>query len=262
MNGRVAFQQGLYRSANPTRRWLHNRRLDWLVRAIDAAWSKPKADSSVRTALEVGVGCGIVTAHLAPRFRTLSVDLDPAFLGEARRLQVATALVDVCDQQAMCSSVQAHSPDGVDLAICSEVLEHVASPTQALRSLYGCLKPGGLLILTTPQRGSIAETVAGLLRFRVFRSLARCAYREPVEELGHISLMSASELRVAATACGFTVLEHDVMGAYLPLVAEFLGCPGQRFLASLEGAMRRSAWASPLLWTQCWLLIKPADIAD
>ena len=258
MSSAVAFQQGLYASANPTRRWLHTRRLDWVVRQIDAAWSQPQEDCSVRTALEVGVGCGIVTAHLAPRFRTLAVDIDPAFLGEARRLQVATALVDVCDQQALCKAVQAHSPGGVDLAICSEVLEHVALPTQALRLLYLSLKPGGLLILTTPQRGSIAEAVAGLLRFRVFRSLARCAYREPVEELGHISLMRASDVRVAASACGFTVLEHDVLGAYLPLVAEFLGRPGQRFLARLEGAMRRSVWTSPLLWTQCWVLVKPA----
>lgn len=262
MNGRVAFQQGLYRSANPTRRWLHNRRLDWVVRAIDEVWSQPKADSSVRSALEVGVGCGIITAHLAPRFRTLAVDIEPAFLGEARRLQVATALVDVCNQQALCSAVQAHSPDGVDLAICSEVLEHVESPAEALHALYSCLKPGGLLILTTPQRGSIAETAAGLLRFRVFRALARYAYREPVEELGHVSLMSIREVRSVASACGFTVLGHDVIGAYLPLVAEFLGRPGQFFLEKLEGAARRYEWFSALLWTQCWILIKAAETLD
>ena len=260
----LGFQQGLYSSANPTRRWLHNRRLDWLVRAVDSVWARGAADApGPRTALEVGVGCCILTAHLAPRFRTLAIDIDPALLDEAAKLSVSVAQLDVCDAPALLAQVRTHAPeDGVDLAVCSEVLEHVPSPAAALAGLHACLRPGGILIVTTPQRNSIAELVAGLLRYRWMRFVARTIYGERVEPLGHISLMSASEFRAAATDCGFNVLEHDVLGAYLPFVAEFTGRPGQRFLAKLESAMRRTALTAPLLWTQCWVLAKSADVAD
>lgn len=42
-------------------------------------------------------------------------------------------------------------PDNsMDAVICIEVLEHVANPFQAAAELYRVLKPGGVLMLTTP----------------------------------------------------------------------------------------------------------------
>jgi len=38
----------------------------------------------------------------------------------------------------------------VDAIICTEVLEHCKDPFQACRHLYECLKPGGLLLITSP----------------------------------------------------------------------------------------------------------------
>ena len=38
-----------------------------------------------------------------------------------------------------------------DAVLCSEVLEHVPEPADLLRQVYRVLKPGGVLLLTTPQ---------------------------------------------------------------------------------------------------------------
>ena len=38
----------------------------------------------------------------------------------------------------------------LDAIICTEVLEHCADPFQAMRRMHECLKPGGLLLVTSP----------------------------------------------------------------------------------------------------------------
>ena len=41
-------------------------------------------------------------------------------------------------------------PNSYDFIICTDVIEHVANPQAAVRGLYTVLKPGGILLLTTP----------------------------------------------------------------------------------------------------------------
>ena len=42
-------------------------------------------------------------------------------------------------------------PDGsIDLALCTEVLEHVLEPTDLLNEVRRCLRPGGRLLMTVP----------------------------------------------------------------------------------------------------------------
>lgn len=44
----------------------------------------------------------------------------------------------------------AFSHNTFDVVICSEVLEHVINPQDAIKKLAHCVKPGGFIILTTP----------------------------------------------------------------------------------------------------------------
>jgi 2-polyprenyl-3-methyl-5-hydroxy-6-metoxy-1,4-benzoquinol methylase len=51
---------------------------------------------------------------------------------------------------SLCSDAAAELERKVDIAVCFSVIEHVADPTQFLREIHRLLKPGGQLILSTP----------------------------------------------------------------------------------------------------------------
>jgi len=52
-----------------------------------------------------------------------------------------------------------------DFVNCLEVIEHVFDEFQAMSNLYKLTKPGGYLLLTTPNRLRIAERIKGFLEF-------------------------------------------------------------------------------------------------
>jgi len=48
------------------------------------------------------------------------------------------------------TDVPAEMADWAEVAVCSEVLEHVDDPARLLRTAIRCLAPGGLLVVTVP----------------------------------------------------------------------------------------------------------------
>lgn len=244
--GDVAFQRQLYDDPNPTRRGLHRKRREWVLGAA-LAHSEPGD-----RILEVGVGCGVFTQALSEASRRVSaVDINPAFLDNVAALDtVETYLKDATHPL----DLGAH-----DLAICSEVLEHVPPDrSQAmLDSLFGALKPGGRLILTTPQRYSTVELVARLFKYPVVLALARKLYGS-AEELGHINLLTAGALHEQLRTAGFSVERQKRFGFYLPAIAEFGGSPGAALLRLLERLLGALPVMRGLLWTQGWVLIRPS----
>ncbi|WP_293941095.1 class I SAM-dependent methyltransferase [Sphingomonas sp.] len=241
----VAFQRGLYEDGNATRRSLHQYRRDWVLDQV-ARFSK-----SGDAVLEVGVGCGVFTEALSQTGRKVSaVDINPAFLENVRLLDaVETHLLD------------ATNPLGLgqhDLAICSEVLEHVPSERSEmlLSAVAGSLRPGGTFILTTPQRYATVEMMAGLFRFKPVLALARMVYGN-AEPLGHINLLTADELGGQIRRAGFDVVDTSRFGFYLPVIAEFGGNGGAVMLKLLDRTLAKAPFARGLLWTQAWVLRKP-----
>lgn len=53
-----------------------------------------------------------------------------------------------------------------DIALCVEVLEHFPVPRVALREMARCLRPGGVLIATTPSPAGLFARLASLRRWR------------------------------------------------------------------------------------------------
>jgi SAM-dependent methyltransferase len=244
--GDVEFQRRLYEDPNPTRRGLHSTRRDWV---LGQALSNSKAKDRV---LEVGVGCGVFTEALAAAGRRVSaVDINPAFLDNV-------AAIDAVDTHLKDATRPLELGDH-DLAICSEVLEHVPpeSSQAMLDSLYGALRPGGSLVLTTPQRFASVELVARLFRFKPILALARRLYGS-ADELGHINLLTAGQLEKQIAKAGFTVAARRRFGFYLPVVAEFGGKPGAALLRGIEAAIRPLPVIRGLLWTQGYVLRRAA----
>ena len=240
----IAFQANLYESTNPTRRWLHNLRRKWVMNAID------RFSPSQPLYLEIGIGCGIYTKRMAGRGNVMAVDINPGFVAAANAMENVVGHLGDITKEAF--------PPRFDMAVCSEVLEHVppALSADALKNLYASLKPGGYLVLTTPNSYSTVEMMARLLTFRPVVKLAQAIYGESVDDLGHINRLTQRGLRRQIAEAGFQVVGQDSLAFYIPGVAEFMGETGQNicmwFANRLEGT--RLSW---LLWTQCWLLRRP-----
>jgi ubiquinone/menaquinone biosynthesis C-methylase UbiE len=238
----VALQETLYRSANPTRRWLHCSRRDWIIAAL-RRHARPGGQ-----ALEVGPGCGVYLPVLASLFgRVVAADIEEAYLRHAARLRQTLPNLELVRDDVCASSLPEQA---FDLVLCTEVIEHIPQSEAVLRGIRRLLKPGGVLVLSTPQRYSPLELAARIAFLPGVIQLVRQVYREPVLETGHVNLMTAHALRRQLHGAGFGIVEQHRSGLYLPLVAEFGGERGLRFLQWLAG---RLGVASNLLWTQYYV---------
>jgi 2-polyprenyl-6-hydroxyphenyl methylase/3-demethylubiquinone-9 3-methyltransferase len=101
-----------------------------------------------KTALDVGCGAGLLAEPLARMGAAVTaVDAAPELIAAARE-HAAGAGLDI-DYRA----VGVEAIDGrFDLLTAMEVVEHVADPRAFVASLAERLAPGGLLILSTPNR--------------------------------------------------------------------------------------------------------------
>lgn len=102
-------------------------------------------DGAGRTALDVGARAGVQTQWLRERGYTVTpIDFDP----------VTEECLKVDANQRL-----PFDDASFDLVWCSEVIEHLEDPAFSLSELRRVTKPGGLLLLTTP------NSYAWLFRF-------------------------------------------------------------------------------------------------
>ncbi|MFC5459749.1 class I SAM-dependent methyltransferase [Massilia niabensis] len=241
----VALQETLYRSSNPTRRWLHCTRRDWIIDAL-----RRHAPARPARALEVGPGSCIYLPVLARLFaEVVATDIEAAFLKHAEPLRHSLPNLQLA-RDNICDS--ALPPASFDLILCTEVVEHIADSSAALRGMRRLLKPGGLLVLSTPQRYSPLEQAARIAFLPGVIALVRRIYKEPVLETGHINLMTARTVQRQLRDAGFALREQHQSGMYLPLLAEFGGAAALRLEQWLERKLRGTAGVG-LLWTQYYV---------
>ncbi|MEH1944087.1 MAG: class I SAM-dependent methyltransferase [Nostoc sp.] len=243
----VELQQTLYISKNLTRRWLHCTRRDWIINKIQAI----VANKQHNRALEVGPGSGIYLPILAELFEQVTAsDVEYAYLKYASNLrEMYSNLSFIVDD-----ITNTKLPDAsFDLILCTEVIEHIADSISAIAGMHRLLKPGGLLILSTPQRWSPLELMAKIAFMPGIIDLVRLIYREPILETGHINLMTSEEVVRQLESVGFHICERFKSGMYLPFIAEFGGKIGLNFERWLESKIINGAidW---LLWTQYYIV--------
>lgn len=241
----VQLQETLYRSRNPTRRWLHCSRREWIGSALRRC--RPPARDH---ALEVGPGSGIYLPLLGSLYReVVGSDIEQAYLihAESQRASVPNLKLvrdDICNTSL--------SPQSFDCILCTEVIEHIEDSFAALQGMRGLLKHGGVLVLSTPQRYSPLELAAKIAFLPGVIDVVRRIYGEPILETGHINLMTAATVQRQLREAGFKIEHQDRTGMYLPVLAEFGGVATLRFENWLEKKIRTS-FASGLLWTQYYI---------
>jgi 2-polyprenyl-6-hydroxyphenyl methylase / 3-demethylubiquinone-9 3-methyltransferase len=145
-------------------------RLRYIREAVDAHWNgDPKARHPLegKRVLDMGCGAGLLTEPLARLGGTVTgVDAAHENIAVAR---------DHAEQSGLairyrCGEADALKGESFDLITCLEVIEHVSDPASFIAQLAGLLAPGGLMVLSTPNRTplskialiNIGETVGGI----------------------------------------------------------------------------------------------------
>jgi 2-polyprenyl-6-hydroxyphenyl methylase/3-demethylubiquinone-9 3-methyltransferase len=141
--------QGMLHKLNPVR-------LSYIRDRINQHWDCDERSFRPlegKTALDVGCGAGLLTEPLAR-------------LGaQVTGIDVAPELIDAAHDHASKLGLQIdyratalEALDGrFDIITAMEVIEHVAEPQSFLASLAARLSPGGLLILSTPNRTALSK---------------------------------------------------------------------------------------------------------
>ncbi len=121
---------------------------------VDSARPQPRA-------LDVGCGDGYFTSNLIRLgCRASGMDLSPV-------------AVDLASKRNPTGDFRTHDlttafpfeSDTFDVVWCSEVLEHLFSPLDVLREICRVLKPGGILLATTPAHGRLKNLAIALFCF-------------------------------------------------------------------------------------------------
>ena len=134
-------------------------RLEFIREAIDGHW--PEGRGSVRplagkSALDVGCGAGLLCEPLA-RLGAEVTGIDAA--PENAMAAAAHAAGAGLDIRYIAGEVGALDLGTFDLVTCMEVIEHVADKPAFVAALAAKLAPGGLMVLSTPNRTAASRVL-------------------------------------------------------------------------------------------------------
>jgi SAM-dependent methyltransferase len=140
------YQRGFFTSFASVRD--RERRLRKAMKIVSALreWGGQPLCSAV--CLDIGCSSGIITAALATQFyRILGIEYDPVALVHAPRDIPSNTFFVQAD--AMRLPVMSES---VDIALCSQVYEHVPDDVRLIHEIYRILKPGGVVFFSGPNK--------------------------------------------------------------------------------------------------------------
>ncbi len=160
----------------PARRWSRTTQI-YLEQLL------PLESAPARTLLDVGCGRGDLLALARARgWQVCGLELSPQAAREARREHGLDVRVGTVESHA-------GALGRFDAVICTDVIEHVASPRRFVQGLHRLVRPGGHAIVETPNWGSAWRRLGGPAWLGLNRF--------------HIYLFNAHNLRRLMTVCGF-----------------------------------------------------------
>jgi ubiquinone/menaquinone biosynthesis C-methylase UbiE len=173
-----------HRHSNPLIRFVERRRVGAIVKLMDI-----HKETHV---LEIGCGAGNVIEKTSPE-KFFGVDISPSLLNKARRKLGNRAHLFQGDAQNLPCKDEVFKE-----VICSEVLEHLLSPSEALYEMARILKPNGVAVISVPNELWINRIKSILVELRIFRWFVnrRGEYKEMPERMEdewHLQILSLEE---------------------------------------------------------------------
>lgn len=183
-----------------------------------------------------------------------------------------------------------YADESFDGVLHSEGIEHLDAQVAVLAELARILKPGGILIVTTPNLLHLEGRLRNLLTGHAYRSravvVASSAYwgtrtgeaRQPADTyFGHVFLINAFQLRFYLTHVGLDVVELDTTRyswksvLMAPVLAPLVWCATWSILrkkrssipAELQRTLRREITSGPVLFGRKLIMVarKPGATA-
>jgi 2-polyprenyl-6-hydroxyphenyl methylase/3-demethylubiquinone-9 3-methyltransferase len=150
-----------------------------------------------KTALDVGCGAGLLAEPLARLgAQVTAIDAAPEVIAVAKAHAAGQALAIDYRHAAV------EDLDGrFDLVTAMEVIEHVADPQAFLMSLAARLAPGGLMILSTPNRTARSR----LLMITIAEGIGQI----PKGTHDHHRFITPDELKAMMAAAGLAVIDCE-----------------------------------------------------
>ena len=155
--------------------------------------------------------------------RVVAVDSDSEGVERARQLDLPIELVVANGYE-----LRRHVPEAsFDIAICTQVLEHVARPVDFLREIRIALRPGGTLWLTADSAHFSKSHHWDPLWKRLLRPAA-ARFREAYYDFG----LTEQQLRQSLTKAGFEVIKlwHCNLDPLKPLFRDLPDAQKSRFM--------------------------------
>lgn len=125
------------------------KRLDFIVGEVQ---KNAPANGKI---LDIGCGNGNLSMALGSLgYNVKGIDVDATSIATATAKNTFTNVVfEVADANKFTIN------DEYDLIVCTEVLEHLDTPTELVQSAYRILKPGGTMVVTVPNGFGPRETL-------------------------------------------------------------------------------------------------------
>jgi 2-polyprenyl-6-hydroxyphenyl methylase/3-demethylubiquinone-9 3-methyltransferase len=123
------------------------------------------------------------------------------------------------DIRFMVGNILALPPVQHDLVLATEIIEHVAHPDHLLSQLVRFIRPGGYLVLTTPNGAYLGNRLPRFSDFDDTSAFEARQFRPDAD--GHIFLLSPDELCDLAHQAGLAAVEVKCFST--PITAGWLG---------------------------------------
>jgi 2-polyprenyl-3-methyl-5-hydroxy-6-metoxy-1,4-benzoquinol methylase len=192
------------------------RRTEAMFRLLDDLKMPPQPLSpSEQTWIDAGCGTGTLSRKLSERgCHVIGFDASADMIAIASRTAIKSARSNSCSFHLIDTiehlPVANHSCHGV---LCASVLEYTASPDRCIAEFSRVIRPGGLLLLSIPNRRSLARRFFKTAYAMSSQVLSRPVFRYLEHSTFEASIADAEEF---LRRHGFDPISHSFAGSAFP----------------------------------------------